>query len=395
MTTLKDMYRTALQGNKPVQVIIKIQYGDGSNQEVVYHPSQITERYGTNPHQLFRLLSGDSPKFSVRQVKEGKGGFSLTNIEDAYWAAEFLKYCDRPACAVMKHENPCGGAALGNDALDAFMKAWWVDWVAAFGSAVGFNYPITRELAAELVEKATDGKTARYFIEAIAAPEFEEGSLGILQRRNDLRALKYEGLHDMPKYREDAAGPTLKTIGGLGDLLAFEDRFLTRIRTEEDFLVKEIIVNNERVRVGVVTNAQPTQQQLRDLRCAWPAAYVLRSNAVAIFKDGVLISPGTGQQDRERAVRHAINRHKELGKIATVKGLADFRNSIFDYGNLDGAVLASEAFFPYRDSIDAIGNTGIGAVAETGGSTRDQEVIDAANEYGIAIVFTGERCFRH
>ena len=256
MAGLKDMYRTALQGNKPVQVIIKIRYADGTNQEIVYRPSQITERYGTNPHQLFRLMSGENPRFNISQMKKGKGGFSLTNVEDAYWASEFLKYCDQPACAVMKHENPCGGAAVSGDVFDAFMKAWWVDWIAAFGSVVCFNQPITRELATELVEKGSDSKP-KYFIEAIAAPDFETGAISELEKRDDLRALKYHGLKDVPRYREimlgdssiipgDAAGPIIKTMGDPGDLLSFEDRFLSRIQTEDDFLVKEIIIDEKK-----------------------------------------------------------------------------------------------------------------------------------------------------
>ena len=148
---------------------------------------------------------------------------------------------------------------------------------------------------------------------------------------------------------------------------------------------KPIEVKDEKVRVGVVTKRQPTPEELADLRNAWFAAYVLRSNSCAIFKDGVLIGPGTGQQDRVRAVRHAVNRVRELEHEAERLGLAETRRSFHDY-TLNGAVIASEALFPFRDSIDAIGKTGITAVAQTGGSLRDRE---------LSMILTGERTFRH
>ncbi|MFA4819575.1 MAG: hypothetical protein WC613_01295 [Candidatus Aenigmatarchaeota archaeon] len=305
---LKDMYRTALTGNKPVGVKLTITYEDGSSRDIDYTTAGITERYGTNPHQLFRLLVNDKYNFRVREVKTGKQGFSLTNVEDAVWATEFLKYCDGPACAVMKHENPCGGAAQSADVVSAFLKSWWVDWIAAFGSVVGFSRPITKELAQLLVEKNPDGKTAKYFIEAVAAPGYEIGALDELAKRGDLRALEYDGFDKIPRYVGDTASPVIKTLPDADGMLSFEDRFLSRIRTDEDLLTPQITRGDEVITgLGVVTKRHPTSQELRDLRYAWHAAYVLRSNAVAIFKDGVLISPGTGQQDRVRAVNYAID----------------------------------------------------------------------------------------
>lgn len=393
---LKDMYRTALTGNKPVRARLTVTYEDGSERESNYGVAGITERYGTNPHQLFRLLLNDNYNFRVRELKIGKEGYSLTNIEDAVWATEFLKYCnDGTACAVMKHENPCGGAAVSSNVVDAFLKSWWVDWIAAFGSVVGFNVPITKELAKLLVEKNPDGKTAKYFIEAVAAPGYEEGALDELAKRSDLRILEYEGFDKIPRYIGDSAAPVIKTLPDADGMLSFEDRFLSRIRTDEDLLVKKIIRGDKEIEgLGVVSRRHPTVQELRNLRYAWHAAYVLRSNAVAIFKDGVLIGPGTGQQDRVRAVRYAIGRSHELRQEAEKLGLTETRDKIHDY-NLNDAVLASEALFPYRDSMDAITDTPIKAVAETGGSTRDKESIEAADEHDITLIFTGERTFRH
>lgn len=122
-------------------VRLEVAYQDGSTATVNYVPALISERYGSNPHQLFALLLPEDYNFRVREIKSGRGGFSATNIEDAFWAAELLKYFDEPACAVMKHLNP-SGAAVSDDVAKAFLKAWWTDWVAAFGSVVGWNRPI-------------------------------------------------------------------------------------------------------------------------------------------------------------------------------------------------------------------------------------------------------------
>lgn len=199
----------------------------------------------------------------------------------------------------------------------------------------------------------------------------------------------------MPKYADDGAAPMIKTLGGIDGMLSFEDRYLTRIRKPEDLMATEAARDGEKIQgLGVVTRRQPTPSELRDLQIAWYAAYVLRSNAVAVVKDGVLIGPGTGQQDRVRSVRQAINRVNELHEQAKADGVAGTRNGIHDY-SLYGAVLASEALFPFPDSIEAIAPTRIKAVAQTGGSVRDKEVIEAADKYGIAVIFTGERSFSH
>src|SRR3989338_7431066 len=188
MPEIKQMYRTAMSGNKPAEVRIRITYQDGTNNEIKYVPALVQERYGTNPHQLFTLLFPEDYNLRIKPVKSGKGGFSLTNIEDCFWAAELLKYLDKPACTVMKHLNPSGAAQ--NDSLESsFLKAWYCNFVSAFGGVVGFNKPVTRELAQLIVEKS-DGK-AKYFIEVLAAPGFEESAVAELEKRPDLRAVQY------------------------------------------------------------------------------------------------------------------------------------------------------------------------------------------------------------
>jgi phosphoribosylaminoimidazolecarboxamide formyltransferase/IMP cyclohydrolase len=394
---IKSMYRKPLQGNKPIEVRIDVTYKDGERVSVVYTPAMVPERYGTNPHQLFTLFAPKDYNFRVREAKPGKA-FSLTNIEDSFWAAELLKFMDEPCCVVMKHENPCG-AASNDDIIQSFLRAWYCDFRAAFGGVVGFNKPVTRELAqlmTEMKEGQNDKKEVKYFIEVIAAPDYEEGALNELEKRKDLRALLYENLDRIPKYIGDAAAPVIKTIGGMDSMLAFEDRFLTRIRRPEDFLLKEYTRSDGEkiINLGVVTEKSPTKEELENLRFSWYATAILRSNSTAIVKDGCLISPGTGQQARVASVVESIRKVDDLNRLAEEEGVADERRKIFDY-SLKGSVLASEALFPYPDSVEAIGPRGITAIAQTGGSNRDEEVITAANKYNIAMIFTGERCFSH
>lgn len=392
------MYRRPLQGNKPDEVKIEITYKDGKSDSVVYVPAMIPERYGTNPHQLFALLVPKDYNFRVREAKPGKA-FSLTNIEDSFWAAELLKFIDEPCCVVTKHLNPCG-AALNDDMIKSFLMAWYCDFRAAYGGVVGFNKPVTKELAQLMVETVEDEdkkKSAKYFIEVIAAPDYEECALNELEKRKDLRALIYEGLDRIPKYAGDVAAPIIKTIGGMDGMLAFEDRFLTRIRKPEDFLLNEYTRSDgeKLTGLGVVTKKSPTRKELENLRFAWYATAILRSNSTAIVKDGCLISPGTGQQARIASVVESIRKVDDLNRLAEEeKSISDERRRIFDY-SLEGSVLASEALFPYPDSVEAIGPRGITAIAQTGGSTRDAEVVEAANKHNLSMVFTGERCFSH
>lgn len=391
--SLRGMYRKALEGNKPVSVRLSITYQDGTKQVVNYVPAGITERYGTNPNQLFALLVPEESSFRIREVKSGKGGFSLTNIEDTYWAAELLKYLDKPSAAVMKHLNP-SGAAQSDNLAKSFLRAWYCDFVSAFGGVAGFNQSLDKETAEVMTERLHDG-SFRYYIEVIAAPDFEDGVMDILQRRRDVRVVKYEGFDEMPCYAGDNALPIIKSIGDIQCMLALEDRYLTRMRKPEDLLVKEIERGNETIAgLGVVTKRQPTQRELEDLLFAWYVAGVLRSNSVAIVKNGCTISCGTGKQARNFAVDDAISKARRLSSEAVAQGVEDYRRNIPDY-SLEGAVAASEALFPEPDSVYALADAGIKVFAETGGSVKDSDIIRVADEKDMSGIFTGERWFSH
>ncbi len=391
--SLRGMYRKPLEGNKPTGVRISITYQDGNGLDVNYVPAGITERYGTNPNQLFALLVPEESSFRLREVKTGKGGFSLTNIEDAYWAAELLKYMKEPSAAIMKHLNP-SGAAQSDNLAKSFLRAWYCDFVSAFGGVAGFNQSVDKETAEVMTQRLPDG-SFRYYIEVIAAPDFDEGVMDILQRRKDVRVVKYEGLDEMPRYAGDVALPVVKSVGDVQGMLALEDRYLTRMRKPEDLLLAELKKGYETITgIGVVTQKQPTQREIEDLLFAWYVAGVLRSNSVAIVKNGCTISCGTGKQARNFAVEDAIEKTRRLRFEALGQDISEYRNSISDY-SLEGAVAASEALFPEPDSVYTLADAGIKVFAETGGSVKDSEIIRAANEKGMSGIFTGERWFSH
>jgi len=389
-SNLRQMYRKPLEGNKPTAVSVRVVYQDGTELNLNYVPAGITERYGTNPNQLFGLLVPEQSSFRIRELKSGKGGFSLTNVEDTYWAAELLKYCQKPTAVIMKHENPCG-AAQSDSLAESFLKAWYCDFVSAFGGAVGFNEPLDTEAAKLLVERLPDDSGFKHYIEVVAAPEFEEGVVDILEQRKDLRVVRYEGFDSMPCYRGDVALPVLKTVGSMDDMLALEDRYLTRFRSPSDFLLREV---DGKTGLGVVTELQPTRMELEDLLFAWYVSGVLRSNSVAIVKNGCVISPGTGKQARNFAVEDAIEKATRLYIESRSQGIGEYRNSIADYTPV-GSVAASEALFPEPDSVIALSNAGIRVFAETGGSIKDNDIIKVANERNMVGIFTGERWFSH
>jgi phosphoribosylaminoimidazolecarboxamide formyltransferase/IMP cyclohydrolase len=294
----------------------------------------------------------------------------------------------------MKHLNP-SGAAQGDSLSESFLRAWYCDFVSAFGSVVGFNKPLDKDTASILIERLPEKKDFKYYIEVVAAPEFEEGAMGLLEQRKDLRIARYDGFEGMPRYQGDAAFPTLKTIGSLDDMIAVEDRYLTRFREPGDFLLTEVDGIKD---LGVVTKKQPTQQELESLLFAWYVSGVLRSNSVALVKSDdrglYTISAGTGKQARNFAVEDAIAKVQRLMGEADSQMIYHFRAGIADY-SLPGAVCASEALFSEPDSVYFLSKARVRVFAETGGSKKDDKIIEAANQKGMTGIFTGERWFSH
>lgn len=335
-------------------------------------------RYGTNPHQgaSFYRPKGSSglPFGDMEQLKSGKSGLSETNYGDLNHGANIVKYFDRPACAVMKHLNPSGTAVqTGNqDTRRVYLRARDADAIAAFGGTAVFNTKVDADTAKEIMTSV---------VEVVAAPDFDDDALQILndydtyKMNKEIRVIKIPNMASLPKWVGDHAAPTIKTLAD-GTVVVAEP-LLTKIKSAADLAP----ASTEHAKHGkFVIEKQPTTQQLDDLLFSWYVNLNVRSNGVVIAKDGVTLAVGTGQQDRVTAVRQAIQKAKDKFKGSET---------------LEGAVMSSDAFFPFRDSVDAAAEAGIKAIIQPGGSVRDWKSIKACNEHGITMVFTGERCFSH
>ena len=309
-------------------------------------------RYGENPHQqaaFYRdLYPAPGSLVTARQL-QGKE-LSYNNIADADAAWECVKSFDAPACVIVKHANPCG-VALGKDPLEAYSKAFQTDPTSAFGGIIAFNRPLDGAGAQAVV---------RQFVEVLMAPDFTPEALQVFAGRANVRLLKI------------ALPPGGQTAWDNG-------RNMMDVKRVGSGLLMQTADNRELALADlkVVTQKKPTEQQLQDLLFAWKVGKYVKSNAIVFCKDGMTIGVGAGQMSRVDSAR-----------IASIKA----QNAKLD---MHGTAVASDAFFPFRDGLDVVVDAGATCVIQPGGSMRDQEVIDAANERGVAMVFTGVRHFRH
>ena len=299
-------------------------------------------RYGENPHQSaasYKIPGNNEPNILNATIHQGKQ-LSYNNIMDADGALACVKEFDECACVVVKHSNPCG-VAVGNDFLDVYTRAFNADSLSAFGGIIAFNRTCTRAVAEAITS---------VFVEIVLAPSFELEALEIFKKKKNLRVL------EIGKFGKRTKKLEVRNVDG-GLLVQGVD---TKILTKED--------------LTVVTEKQPTDAEIDTALFTWKVLRHAKSNGILIAKDNTTVGLGAGQVSRVDAVHMAL---RKGGK------------------NMRGSVLASDAFFPFRDSIEAIKNSGIKVVMQPGGSIRDQEVIDACDEYGIAMIFTGTRCFKH
>lgn len=302
-------------------------------------------RYGENPHQEAAFYTQpliNEPSVSTGKQLHGKE-LSFNNIIDINAAVELVKEFNEPAAVIIKHTNPCG-TAIGDNILKAYKKALECDPVSAFGGIVGVNEIIDEDLANELKE---------IFLEVIVAPSFTEKALSILTKKKNIRLIE---LGNIKNLKRDNEYEMKKVVGGI--LLA--DRDLHQI---ED--VKKLKVASKR---------KPSEEEYKALDFAWKVAKHVKSNAIVYATKDRTIGIGAGQMSRV-----------DSSKIAADKARSD----------LKGCVMASDAFFPFRDSVDEAASRGITAIIQPGGSIRDEEVIEAANEHNIAMLFTGVRHFKH
>jgi len=299
-------------------------------------------RYGENPHQqaaAYKDPMTTAPNVLNATIHQGKK-LSYNNIMDADGALACVKEFAEPACVVVKHANPCG-VATGDDITDCFHRAFNADSMSAFGGIVALNQRCTTQIAEAL---------RKIFIEIVLAPEFEDGALELFAKKKNLRVLEIGQF--------GARDPKLEFKYVDGGLLVQETDVSTI--TSED--------------LSTVTKMKPSEQNSADMLFGWKVLKNVKSNGILTAKDNTTLGIGPGQVSRVDAVEIAVRKSRD---------------------NLEGAILASDAFFPFRDSIDTIADTGIAAVIQPGGSVRDEEVIAACDEHGIAMVFTGARCFKH
>ena len=311
-----------------------------------FHKAQ-DMRYGENPHQnaaFYRERYPAEPSVATARQLQGKE-LSFNNVADTDAALECVKSFSAPACVIVKHANPCG-VAEGSSLLDAYERAFVCDPTSAFGGIIAFNRKLDQATAQAIID--------RQFVEVIIAPEAEAGAVEAVAAKKNVRLLVCGQWDAARKGQLDYK----RVNGGL----LVQDSDIARVADSE---------------LRVVTRRQPTKQELRDLRFVWEVARYVKSNAIVYGRDGQTVGIGAGQMSRVWSAR--IAREKALDAGLQVQG----------------AVMASDAFFPFRDGIDQAAEAGIAAVIQPGGSIRDEEVITAADEHGMAMVFTGMRHFRH
>lgn len=305
-------------------------------------------RYGENSHQQaawYRDLAPAAGSLATGVQLQGKE-LSYNNIADADAAWECVKSFEQPACVIVKHANPCG-VAVGKDAHEAYAKAFQTDPTSAFGGIIAFN---------RVVDKAAAEAVVKQFVEVLMAPGFTAEALEIFKPKVNVRLMQIT----------------------LPDNYAQARNVLETKRVGSGLLVQS--ADNHELALAdlkVVTVKQPTPEELQDLLFAWKVAKYVKSNAIVFCKNGMTMGVGAGQMSRLDSAR-----------IASIKAQAANLS-------LQNTVVASDAFFPFRDGLDVVVDAGATCVAQPGGSMRDQEVIDAANERGVAMVFTGVRHFRH
>jgi phosphoribosylaminoimidazolecarboxamide formyltransferase/IMP cyclohydrolase len=328
------------------------EYEDYPEHLAVAYEKVLDLAYGENPHQRAALYAEAGARSHVlsRVSKLHGKALSFNNVLDLDSARRLVEDFARPACTIVKHNNPCG-VAIGADPLEAYEKALACDPLSAFGGVIAFNRPVSEELAERLHEN---------FVEVLIAPEYEHGALAILQRKEAIRILCEEERRQPEPGERDLK----RVVGGL----LIQDR-------DGDPEPRELM--------EVVTKGQPSEAKWDDLCFAWTVVRHVRSNAIVLAKDGATLGIGAGQMSRVDSVRLAVEKCREArGEEAATELLA-------------GSSLASDAFFPFADGPELAIDAGASAVIQPGGSKRDAEVIDACETAGVTMVFTRHRHFRH
>ncbi|MBU0675676.1 MAG: IMP cyclohydrolase [Proteobacteria bacterium] len=429
MANLKKMYSTILGDHFPMDMTIS--FGDQSlvyrkkTWKIVQEDGVVDERgvrYGENPDQeaaLYELVNGNLVLGDCRFIEPGHGLVSGINVEDMLQVGKhpgkinltdldnglnIIKYLmDRPAAVILKHNNPCG-AAYGATLAEAYDRANRADRIAAFGGAIILNRPC---------DKSTAKALSNNYLEVVCAPDFEDGSLEILQARKNLRVIRISRIDRLAEFEKFRFVDFKSLIDGG---IIVQQSAVNSIRSVADMKPAESTSKETVYRV----EREPTQREIDDMLFGWAVEHGVTSNSVIYVKDGCTVGIGTGEQDRVGVAEIAV--HKAYIKYADILCFDRFglpyadlvleieqgkRNrkdqeeidakTAEDRAGLPGSVMISDAFFPYRDGADVGIRQGVSAILQAGGSMRDFETIQACNEASpqVAMKFTGQRSFKH
>jgi phosphoribosylaminoimidazolecarboxamide formyltransferase / IMP cyclohydrolase len=353
---IRRIYRTALKEDFPQ--VLRLELGGRVFEYSKVHWTIGGEdrglRYGTNPHQKAALYRAEHSKGGiggVEWIKWGKDGPSATNIEDGSHGLRIVRYFDGPAVAVMKHLNPSGVAVgrKGEALSSVYGRARDADPRASFGSVVVLNHRVDKSTAEEL---------SKTFVEVIYAPDYEDSAITVFQAKKDIR------LGKIPSWSQDSNSPDIVVLDD-GSLI-LEDAYSTGIRSLEQ--LKQL---------PVPTKRSPSETEYDALLHSWWVVCEVRSNAVVFWKNEGSLAIGTGQQDRIGAIEYCIEKAHKFGHV------------------LHGSAMASDGFLPKMDNVEAVAKEGVSTIIQPGGSAEDEELVKACDRYGIAMVMTGERAFRH
>ncbi len=412
---LKKAYRTMVDDHFPTKMEISFVFDDAERSTLIYEKvtweiegEERGLRYGENPGQeaaLYRLINGNLTLGGVTTIAPGRYLVSdaellqfgkhpgKINLTDADNALNILRYLpDRPAAAVMKHNNP-SGVATAETTEAAYVKADLADHIAAFGGCVALNRPVDRGTAEAIA--------ARY-AEVVVAPDYEEGVVEILAGRKNLRIMRIGALDRLRSFASERYVDFKSLIdGGLIAQLSF----VPQTQTVDDLLPAEVTRQGQTYRV----KRSPTEDEIADMLFGWVVEAGVISNSVLYVKDGVTVGIGAGEQDRvgvahiarDKAYRNMAERlayetHKTSYRFLAPPEQAEIDRQVqAARGGLKGAVMVSDGFFPFRDGVEVGLKEGVTAVIQPGGSLRDYEVIEAVNDYDATMVFTGQRSFKH
>jgi phosphoribosylaminoimidazolecarboxamide formyltransferase / IMP cyclohydrolase len=411
----KSAYKKIMDDHFPDGLEISF-VGEGGRQTLVYQKaSWVIDgeekglRYGENPGQeaaLFRLVNGNLALGDVRTIQPGRYLASdvellqsgkhpgKINITDCDNALNIMRYFDdTPFAVIVKHNNPCG-AAKGRTLADAYHRAYLADCVAAFGGAVALNREVDKETA-ELI--------AQSYLEVVVAPEFAPGVLDVFSKWKNLRVMRIANIAKL----KDFIGAQYVDFKSLIDGgLVVQSAYVPITRKKEDFLPAQAEYKGKQYLI----KRMPTDKEYDDLLFGWLVESGISSNSVIYVKDGVTVGIGTGEQDRVGVAE--IARDKAYRKLADRLSWESFKTSYSaldkpearseidrevarQKGGIAGSCMVSDGFFPFRDSVDVGAREGVTAIVQPGGSGRDFESIEACNEAGIAMVYTGQRSFKH